>query len=266
MSEGTRRIAAPGCSRSLAALALLVAVDRRLRQRRASSTRTSSPSGPPAALDDEAVSAEIASRVTDDLVLNAERRPDRRPAADRERRRRDRRRQRLPGPLPQPGSATSTARSSSGDANTATLTLADVGEVLRGALAGAAPAARRSRSPAASTSRSPRSSPRRGSPTLAQRRRRRRARSRWILLALGADPRRRRAGRLARPAADRDAARGRGRDLRRGRGGRAERRARDPCSPGSTSRGHATRPTAIWHAFLGDLTTTLLPVRRAAGR
>ncbi len=70
MSEGTRRIAAPALA-TLAALALLMAVvvgyanDAFFDADEFSERAT-------AALDDEAVRAEVATRVTDDLVLRAE--------------------------------------------------------------------------------------------------------------------------------------------------------------------------------------------------
>ena len=169
------------------------------------------------ALDDEAVSAEIATRVTDDLVLNAERdlvgarpliegvvdgivggsvfqslfrsRNQRRPPLDLQRRREhghaDPRRRRRGAPRRDPGAAPAAREAGAGW--------------------------RRHRD-------------RRDQPSgVARRRRPPRRRRRGARLGpagAGADPRRRRAVRLARPPADRDADRGRDRDLRCGRGGR----------------------------------------------
>ena len=111
-----------------------------------------------AALDDDAVRAEVAIRVTDDLVLNAQ--PDLvgGPAGDRGRGRRA-------------SSAAASSRACSEpavrdvhravfeqDANTATLTLADIGEVLRGALEALRPQLAEQIPARAPTSRSPRSS------------------------------------------------------------------------------------------------------------
>ena len=262
MSEGTRRIAAPGLA-ILAALALLGAVvagyanDALFDSDEFAERAT-------AALDDEAVQRR--DREPGHRRPRAQRRagPDRRPAADRGRRRRDRRRRRLPGPLPQR------------DPRRPPL------DLRAGREHGHADARRRRRgAPRRDSRRCARSSPKQipggvdieiaeiNPPA-------------WLAdvaqladdvealeldpAGAGAGPRRRRAAGLPRPAADGDAARGRGGDLRGRRGGRA----RAPRSAILLTR--IDEPGAR-DAVDGDLARVPrrpdhdpVPVRRAAGR